>query len=65
MTQSLLLLLFLLLLLLLLMQDPLHKQPLWGEKSCWLVELQARLSSEAATAAAEAALAAVADALKP
>ncbi|XP_026192690.1 uncharacterized protein LOC34617310 [Cyclospora cayetanensis] len=46
--------------------DPAHQQPLWeGGESCWLVELLARRSCEAATAAAEAALAAVADTLKP
>ncbi|CDJ50245.1 hypothetical protein, conserved [Eimeria brunetti] len=46
--------------------DPQHTRPLWGQDCCWLVELQARLSSDAAaTAAAEAALAAVAETLKP
>ncbi|CDJ70361.1 hypothetical protein, conserved [Eimeria necatrix] len=45
--------------------DRAHQRPLWGENSCWLVELHARRSSEAAIAAAEAALTAVAEALQP
>ncbi|KAL8269370.1 hypothetical protein Esti_006705 [Eimeria stiedai] len=46
-------------------RDRAHQRPLRADSSCWLVELHARRSNEAATAAAEAALVALAETLKP